>query len=344
MSSNQRRCLLVALAASLGGAGVLRSTGAEAQTETHRAIPLAQSLQGAAKDAYTAATQLFKGGDFQGAEAKYTQAYDLSKDPRLVFDMAVCEKELHHYARTGVLLRRYEQEAGASLSDEDRKRTDDALAALPRYVGTVTVSVDAAGAAVAVDGEAAGTTPLALPLSLDPGKHVVIVRKDGYETVERPISVSAGVASTLTVGLLAQGTQGAAGDGAHPAGGPLPAEPPPAKTGGLRWTPLAYAGVGLAAAGLVVGGVTGGLSLAQVGSVKGKCSGTLCPTGVDGDLQSARTLGTVSTVAFVAAGVGAVAGAVGLFAWPRREVAVGAARISVEPWLGPRSAGVTGAF
>jgi hypothetical protein len=328
------------MAASLGAAVVLRPMDAAAQTaEPHRATPLAQSLQGAAKDAYAAATQLFKEGDFQGAEAKYTQAYDLSKDPRLVYDMAVCEKELHHYARTGALLRRYEQEAGASLSDEDRKRTDDALAALPRYVGMVTVSVDTAGAAIAVDGEAAGTTPLGSPLSLDPGKHVVVVRKDGYETVERPISVSAGVVSTLTIGLLAQGTQGAVGPG-----GPLPAEPPPAKTGGLRWTPLAYAGAGLAAAGLVVGGVTGGLALAQVGSVKGKCSGTLCPTSVDGDLSSARTLGTVSTVAFVAAGAGAVVAAVGLFAWPRREVTVGAARMSVEPWVGPGSAGVAGAF
>jgi hypothetical protein len=342
MRPNQRGRFVVVLAASLGAVVVLRPTDAAAQTgEARRATPLAQSLQGPAKDAYTAAAQLFKEGDFQGAEAKYTQAYDLSKDPRLVFDMAVCEKELHHYARTGVLLRRYEQEAGAGLSDEERKRTEDALAALPKYVGTVTVSVDAAGAAVAVDGETAGTTPLPSPLTLDPGKHVVVVRKDGYETVERPISVSAGVASTLTIGLLAQG---AAGDAAHPSSGPLPSEPPPAKTGGLRWTPLAYAGAGLAAAGLVVGGVTGGLALAQVGSVKGKCSGTLCPTSVDGDLQSARTLGTVSTVAFVAAGVGAVAAVVGLFAWPRREVTVGAARVSVEPWVGPGSAGVAGAF
>jgi hypothetical protein len=347
MRTNQRTSLVVAVVASLGASASLVVTSAAAQTaEARRAhTPLAQSLQGAAKDAYTAAAQLFKQGDFQGAEVKYTEAYDLSKDPRLVFDMAVCEKELHHYARMGVLLRRFEQEGGSDLSDEDRRKTDDALAALPKYVGTVTVSVDTTGAAVTVDGESTGATPLAAPLSLDPGKHVVVVRKDGYEAVERPISVSAGAATTLTIGLLAQGAQGSSpSDAAHPPAGALPTEPPPAKAGGLRWTPLAYAGAGLAAVGLVVGGVTGGLSLAKVGSVKNKCSGTLCPTTVDDDLQSARTLGTVSTVAFIAAGLGTVAGAIGLFAWPRREVTVGAASVSVAPWVGPGTAGIAGAF
>jgi hypothetical protein len=347
MTPIQRRRFVVAIAASLAGSVALKATSGAAQTaEAHRTqTPLAQSLQGAAKDAYTAAAQLYKQGDFQGAEAKYTQAYDLSKDPRLVFDMAVCEKELHHYARMGVLLRRFAQEAGSGLSDEDRRRTDDALAALPRYVGTVTVSVDTTGAAVDVDGESVGATPLAAPLSLDPGKHVVVVSKDGYETVERPISVSAGAATTLTIGLLALRAQGSApSDAARSSGGALPTEPPPVKAGGLRWTPLAYAGVGLAAVGVVVGGVTGGLSLAKIGSVKDKCNGTLCPPTVDGDLQSARTLGTVSTVAFIAAGVGAVAGAVGLFAWPRHEVTVGAATVSVAPWVGPGTAGVAGVF
>jgi hypothetical protein len=123
--------------AALCGAGSLLSAEAGAQTgDPHRAQPpLAQSLHGPARDAYTAASRLFKEADFPAAEAKYSEAYDLSKDPRLVFDMGICEKELHHYARMAELLRRYEEEAGASLSDEDRQRADEALAAVPKYIG-----------------------------------------------------------------------------------------------------------------------------------------------------------------------------------------------------------------
>jgi hypothetical protein len=332
--------------AALCGAGSLLCGQAVAQTgDSHRAQPpLAQSLHGAARDAYTAASHLFKEGDFPAAEAKYSEAYDLSRDPRLIFDMGICEKELHHYARMAELLRRYEEEAGASLSDEDRKRTDEALAAVPKYIGTVTIVVDTAGATVTVDGEPAGKTP-AVSVSLDPGKHTVVVTKDGYESVERPISVSAGVASTLTIGLLASGANGTAAPEQTRAGSQeLPQSVPDAKPGALQWNALAYTGVGLAAAGLVVGGVTGGLALARVGSAKSECTGMVCPLGTDGDVKAAQTFGTVSTIAFVAAGVGAAAGAVGLFVWPRREQATTHARVEVAPWVGLGTAGVAGTF
>jgi hypothetical protein len=333
--------------AALCSAGALLSPEAAAQTgDAHRAQPpLAQSLHGAAKDAYTAASHLFKEGDFPAAEAKYSEAYDLSKDPRLVFDMGICEKELHHYARMAELLRLYEEAAGASLSDEDRKRADEALAAVPRYIGTVTIVVDTAGATVTVDGEPAGKAP-AVSVSLDPGKHTVVVTKDGYESVERPISVSPGVASTLTIGLLASGANGT---GAAPAQAKrespeLPQSVPDAKPSALQWNALAYAGVGLAGVGLVVGGVTGGLALARIGSARSECTGMVCPLGTDGDVKAAQTFGTVSTVAFVAAGVGAAASAVGLFVWPRREQAATHARVDVAPWVGFGTAGVAGTF
>jgi hypothetical protein len=342
--------------AALCGAGSLLSAEAAAQTGDahHTQPPLAQSLHGAARDAYTTASRRFKEGDFPGAEAKYSEAYDLSKDPRLVFDMGICEKELHHYARMAQLLQRYEQEAGPSLSDEDRKRTDEALAAVPRYIGMVTIVVDTAGATVTVDGEPAGQAP-AVSVSLDPGKHTVVVTKDGYESVERPISVSPGVASTLTIGLLASGGNGtSAGEGQTQGQGPsragsqeLRQSVPDAKPSALQWNALAYAGVGLAGAGLVVGGVTGGLALARVGSARSQCPAMVamvCPLGIDSDVRAAQTFGTVSTIAFVAAGVGAAAGAVGLFVWPRREQAATHARMDVAPWVGLGTAGVAGTF
>ena len=42
-----------------------------------------------------------------GAYAKFGQAYDLSKDPRLLFNMAICMRNQHDYARMQGLLVRY---------------------------------------------------------------------------------------------------------------------------------------------------------------------------------------------------------------------------------------------
>ncbi len=338
MTAQQR---LAHVCAPAFAVATLLSSLAFAQTDGTRrqARPLAQSLQGQAKEAYTAAMQLFKQGDFPGAEAQYGQAYDLSKDPRLVFDLAVCEKELHHYARMGALLQRYKDEAGANLSAEDRTTVETALAALPKYIGSVTVRVDTPGAAVFVDGESVGTTPLPGAVPLDPGKHTFSLRKDGYASVERPISVSAGASTTLEIDLLQETnaptpvttTESRASPG-------VPPEQPP----GTRWTPLVYGGLGVAAVGVVVGSITGVMALTRLSSVKDRCDGTTCPTSVDGDLQSVRTLGDVSTIAFATAGVGAALG-VTAFLWPRRSPTT-AAPFHITPWIAAGSAGVAGSF
>jgi hypothetical protein len=321
-------------------AAALVPATAFAQSDKRSApVPLAQSLHGAAKDAYTTATALFKLGDFTMAEAKYKEAYDLEKDPRLVFDMAVCERGLHHYARMAALLRRFKEEAGASMSDEDRGKVDDALAAIPKYIGQVTVSVDSAGASVSVDGETVGVTPLAAAVALDPGKHTVVVRKEGYVAVERPISVAAGEATTLTIGLLADAShQGPAALATGAAAGPSPA--PQREGGGSGWRVLTLGGAGLAGAGVVVGAITGVMALSDASTFKNSCQGMLCPTSADHDKQSALSLGTVSTVAFVVAGVGATAFVVGLLGGhgQKQETA------SIAPWIGPGSAGLSGSF
>ena len=56
-------------------------------------------------------------------------------------------------------------------------------------------------------------------------------------------------------------------------------------------------GFGLAAAGAVVGSLTGVLALSRGSSVQNAGDGLVCPRSVDGDLSSGRTLATVSTIA-----------------------------------------------
>ena len=153
---------------------------------------LTDSLHGPAKDAYASAKLLFNNNDFAGAARKYQQAYELSKDPRLLFDEAICEKNLRAYARMESLLQRYEKEAGPGISAEDKVAVDRALSAIKNLVGTVKVAVSEAGATVKLDGQKAGTTPLDRPLIADLGRHAVAVEKSGFETVEMPVEIAGG--------------------------------------------------------------------------------------------------------------------------------------------------------
>jgi hypothetical protein len=72
-----------------------------------------------------------------------------------------------------------------------------------------------------------------------------------------------------------------------------------------RTNPLTYVGGSVAGAGVLVGAVTGVITLVMHADVKDQCSGG-CTTDSAGAIEQGKTLGTVSTVAFAAAGAGAV--------------------------------------
>jgi hypothetical protein len=195
--------LVASLLATLCAWGLARI--ADAQTADAGAAPKAplnESLSGPAKEDYEAATILVNNGDCAHAIAKYRHAYEEAKDPRLLFDMAVCDRDLHAYAAMQGLLLRYEQEASADLSPEQKADIEAALAAIHDFVGTVNLTVSEAGAAVSIDGEPVGTTPLGAPLVLDLGRHTLSVKKEGFDPVEHPIEISGGNETSAGITLF----------------------------------------------------------------------------------------------------------------------------------------------
>jgi PEGA domain len=171
---------------------------AGAATSRH-AAPLSESLWGPARDAYDRATALVGSGDAAGALAKYQEAYETSNDPRLLFDMAICERDLHAYARMQRLLLRFVREAGEALTPEQRADVDAALAEIHALVGTVKLAVSEPGADVSVDDELVGTTPLTAPFTVDTGTHSLRVKKPGFETVAQTIDVPGGNEETVSI-------------------------------------------------------------------------------------------------------------------------------------------------
>jgi PEGA domain len=160
-----------------------------------------QPLDGAAKAAYDSAKLLIANGDFASALEKFQQAYDLSKAPEMLFDMALCEKNLMHYSKMQALLKRYSAEGGARLSTADHKAVDTALAAIQNLVATLKVTANVDGASVIVDGVPVGTTPLASPPTVDLGRRTITVQKPDFEPFVTTVDAAGGsevpVAATL---------------------------------------------------------------------------------------------------------------------------------------------------
>jgi hypothetical protein len=75
---------------------------------------------------------------------------------------------------------------------------------------------------------------------------------------------------------------------------------------------MAIAGFSVAGAGLLVGAVTGGLSLSDAATLRDACPDGACPPELSDTLSRRDTLAHVSTASFALAGVGAVLGVVGV--------------------------------
>jgi hypothetical protein len=98
------------------------------------------------------------------------------------------------------LLERYAGEASATMSAKEKATVDRAVAALHNLVAIVRLDVSEAGATVSIDGEPAGMTPLAEPLLVDLGKHMLSAQKTGFESMSKTIEVQGG--ATVTVDLV----------------------------------------------------------------------------------------------------------------------------------------------
>src|SRR5580692_2580909 len=88
---------------------------------TARRASLADSLPADARRDYDAGKLLFEDGDYATALLKYQAAYDRTRDSRLLWNVAVCQKDQRHYAKAAATLGRYLAEGGDLLSAADRR-------------------------------------------------------------------------------------------------------------------------------------------------------------------------------------------------------------------------------
>lgn len=154
--------------------------------------PLRDSLTGEAKKAFDRGVELYKAGNFEGALAEFERAYADSKDARLLFNMAVSERDRKRYSRAVGYLEQELKEGAETLSDAEKKTAQEVLEGLKQYTATLTITVNEPGATVLVDGVEVGKSPLAQPLTVDVGERVIVVKKQTFLEATKRINVSGG--------------------------------------------------------------------------------------------------------------------------------------------------------
>jgi hypothetical protein len=357
MTSSSRLALSMVAALALA-VPMLSSQYAHAQASTAPG-PTAQELE-TARALYKEGKELRARGDLAGALEKLQAAHALGNTPVTGIELArtyvmvgqiVEAREVCLYiARLGVAAD--ETEKSVAARSEAARLAEELQPRIP----TLRVKVEGlqAGerARLSIDGGEVPGAALGEPQKVDPGKHTVAIRVgDGASArdVSRETDVTEGETGEVTLTLAAAPMV----PGATPVvPGPILAPEPPARPRDAGW--VVKLGFGTAAAGGALGIVAGVVAWSKKDQLPGECPDHDCraANGGAGDLATARTWATVSTVAFAVGGAGVVAGLLGLVTGSPRTARRGAPRtarhdapgVKVSPWIGLCAAGVDGRF
>lgn len=228
-----------------------------------------------------------------------------------------------------------------------RKAADQLNEELGKRVPSVQLNITGAEgpATVSIDGESVPPAVLSVPRKVNPGHHVIVVKAGAAEKREEVLvaeketkTVAIDLKPTKTVEekpVVVQTTDEPGGGGSS--------------TGKI----LMFGGFGLAAVGIGVGAVTGLMSMSKVDEIKQDCVADKCLASRAGDIDDAKSLGNISTIAFAAGGVGAAVGIVGLIMSsggseakpaPGTSSATRAHARLVKPVLSPSYVGLSGTF
>jgi len=346
------RSIPFAVAASAALVG-LAAPAAYAQSDADRATARSLGVEG---------QQALENKDYKSAEYRFRRAESLVNAPTLMLGLARSLAGLGRFVEAQETYNRIIREGVTPGAPEVfKKALNDAkreVEGVGPKIGGVTITVHGSGGAevpnakVVLDGSPVSTASLGVRRSIDPGSHQLQVSGEGFKAAELHFDVTAGGSVDQPVTLEAEAaavTVPEATPGAAQGGMPPPAaEQPSSSSSGARGI-LPWVAFGVGAVGLGVGGITGFLAMGQHSDLSAKCPLTTCSyAGAQNDVDNYHTMALVSTIGFIAGGVGVATGAILLLTEPKAETASLAlpprTHLRVVPVVGLGSIGAVGEF
>ena len=320
-------------------AGAQTAAPSDADRMTARAL---------AHDGYEAHTHR----EYAVAEDRFRRAESLVHAPTLELGLARAQVGLGKLVEAHETYRRIVREPLAADAPAPFARAvadaREELAALEPRLAWMTLDVQGAppsDVTVSVDDATFPAAALGIKRASDPGTHRVRASASGFAPVVTSFTVTEGQATVVSVTLRALPRPEPAAVPAGetpplvPTSAPAPVErpaPAPLSSSTPFGRTAGYAALGIGVAGLVAGGVLGGLALAKHASLSGGCPDGHCAPSESSQVSLYDTLAMASTVSLVAGGVVAATGFTLLLTTPK------AAPVTV--YAGFLRAGITARF
>lgn len=150
-----------------------------------------------AKAHFNTGEAYYEHGRFADAAHEFEEAYRLSQKAPLLYNVGKSYDGANDFARALDAYQRFL--AAAAPDNRDRDFATKRVELLQTLVGKVTLAGAVDGSAVTLDDAPSGTTPLAAPIVVNPGRHRVAVAHEGYATFKSAVDVPVGGGVTLPV-------------------------------------------------------------------------------------------------------------------------------------------------
>lgn len=162
------------------------------------AAPTAEAKE-EARVRYERGMQLYNDGAFDLALIELQRAFDLAPSYKLLFNIGQINAQLANYAGALKAFERYLAEGGSEVAASRRAEVEKEIQTLRARTANVNVRVNVDGAEVLVDGFPQPPGTPGQPLLVNAGVRKIGVRKNGYQSTERVLTLAGG--DTVEVAL-----------------------------------------------------------------------------------------------------------------------------------------------
>jgi hypothetical protein len=275
-----------------------------------------------ARDLFLEGRNLRDAGKLQDALDKFKAANALVSTPITAIELGRTHELLNQYIEAREA---YLSVARLKVDPQESDRARDARKEAPELaeklrpkVPSLLIKIEAPPTVTAratVDGSPVPSEALSQPRKLNPGKHAIVVVFENKADNKQAEQLQSIDLQPSQPGELIFKYDPASAKALGPA---IPEKPASGASSGLRIHPLSWAGFGVAAGGVILGSIGGGIALGKGSTLVNLCGkDTSCPptskAAVEDAQSTGRTWATVSTISFIVAGVGIGAGVVGFF-------------------------------
>lgn len=319
---------------------VLSSAGAHAEEDA--------ATRAAARKLAEDGVAALQNGDAATAVQKLEKAHNMLKAPSVALWSA------RALAKRGLLVEAAERLREASrlpvsgdtgVQEQAKRDAEKELGELSPRIPSLVIAINGAGdspVSVTLDGKPIPSDLLGEDRPVNPGSHHLVAKR-GADERSLDVTLAEGERKPASIDFA-----GAAPAPAAPVGTPASdSAPTAASSGGGGSNTLAFVALGAGAAGLIVGGVTGGMAMSKKSKLDDNttdCRNGQCTYAVESDVNSLRTFRTVSTIGFIAGGVLAVTGVVLLVTSGNSKQQGAQQRPHVALAVGPANVQLAGSF